>query len=79
MSSVIGKYGFAAEPYKAGWVYSPAWIDDNEVKVSDLASMMPVWTMKKEGKFFPCETEDIFCPIAMQKAKDYCKEMNGEL
>jgi len=72
------QFGFVAEPHKNDyWCVSPATLeDDGSVTCHDLAGFCGSWQMKPNGVFFPCETEGVFCELAMEKASTFARGKN---
>lgn len=71
-------YGFVAEPHRDNyWLSSPASKDENGViRCHDLSGFLGSWNMKEYGVFFPCETDSLFCKVAMKKSEELCRSKN---
>lgn len=74
------QFGFIAEclPLSRHWVISPATQDSGKVTAHDLSGFMGSWEVRNLYEWFPSETDNATCPVAMKKAQDYCDKMNGK-
>lgn len=70
-------HGFAAEPHKT-WLASPAVEIQGKVTCHDSSGFLGSWEMKDGGVFFASENNIIFDQKAMDKALNYCNEMNNK-
>lgn len=72
-------HGFVAEqqPITGFWLSHVATLDceTNKVRCHDLSGFLGSWDARG-GWFFPSETGENICKVAMKKCADYCKEMN---
>lgn len=71
-------FGFAVELHKTYLVF-PAHKEDNIIRCHDLSGFGGSWDMEEGGVFFPQESEDILCAIALDKATKFALSKNKEL
>ena len=72
-------FGFAVELHNKTHLVFPASKEEGIIRCHDLSGLRGSWDMKEGGVFFPQESADILCDIALEKANEFAIIRNQEL